>query len=104
MQVGDKLKVMILSMDKDRGRVTLSTKKLEQTPGDMLRDPQLVFEGAEAMAEAFRQRITSAEAGYIGTEDPDVLAAQEGYSVMPADFPGQPQGPAAEQQQYAFDT
>jgi len=39
LQVGDKLKVMILSMDKDRGRVTLSTKKLEQTPGDMLPRP-----------------------------------------------------------------
>lgn len=32
---------MVLSQDKDRGRVTLSTKKLEATPGDMLRDPQV---------------------------------------------------------------
>jgi len=46
-----------------------------------------VFEGAEAMAEAFRQRITSAEAGFLGAEDADLVAAQEGFSVMPADFP-----------------
>lgn len=32
---------MILSTDRDRGRVTLSTKKLEPTPGDMLRNPQV---------------------------------------------------------------
>ena len=53
--------VMVLSMDASRGRVTLSTKKLEPTPGDMLRDPQLVFEKAEEMAESFRKRIASAE-------------------------------------------
>jgi hypothetical protein len=55
------VQVMVLSMDAQRGRVTLSTKKLEPTPGDMLRDPQLVFEKAEEMAEAFRKRVESAE-------------------------------------------
>lgn len=52
---------MILSQDRERGRVTLSTKKLEPTPGDMLRDPQLVFEKAEQMAEEFRKRVEAAE-------------------------------------------
>mmetsp|Transcript_17096 Transcript_17096/g.42846 ORF Transcript_17096/g.42846 Transcript_17096/m.42846 type:complete len:435 (-) Transcript_17096:959-2263(-) len=61
LQEGDKLKVMILSQDRDRGRVTLSTKKLEPNPGDMLRDPQLVFEKAEEMAEAFKKRVEQAE-------------------------------------------
>ncbi len=61
---GDKLKVMILSQDRERGRVTLSTKKLEPTPGDMLRDPQKVFEKAEEVrrgegGEAAEQRWTS---------------------------------------------
>ena len=36
--------VMILSHDRDKGRLSLSTKKLEPTPGDMLRNPQLVYE------------------------------------------------------------
>lgn len=36
--------VMILSQDKGRGRISLSTKKLEPTPGDMLRNPGLVYE------------------------------------------------------------
>lgn len=35
---------MILSHDRERGRVSLSTKKLEPTPGDMIRNPKLVFE------------------------------------------------------------
>lgn len=38
------MKVMILSHDRERGRVSLSTKKLEPTPGDMIRNPKLVFE------------------------------------------------------------
>lgn len=59
---GDVLKVMVLSYDSMRGRVTLSTKKLEPTPGDMLRDPQLVFEKAEEMALQFKERVATAEA------------------------------------------
>jgi small subunit ribosomal protein S1 len=62
LQPGDTLKVMILSHDRERGRVSLSTKKLEPTPGDMVRNPELVFEKAEEMAQTFRQRIAQAEA------------------------------------------
>ncbi|KMZ56493.1 30S ribosomal protein S1, chloroplastic [Zostera marina] len=62
LQPGDVLKVMILSHDRERGRVSLSTKKLEPTPGDMIRNPKLVFEKADEMAQTFRQRIAQAEA------------------------------------------
>ncbi|KAK9136630.1 hypothetical protein Sjap_007224 [Stephania japonica] len=62
LQPGDTLKVMILSHDRERGRVSLSTKKLEPTPGDMIRNPALVYEKAEEMAQTFRQRIAQAEA------------------------------------------
>ncbi|KAL6532515.1 ribosomal 40S subunit protein S1B [Orobanche gracilis] len=62
LQPGDTLKVMILSHDRERGRVSLSTKKLEPTPGDMIHNPKLVFEKAEEMAQTFRQRIAQAEA------------------------------------------
>lgn len=67
---GDKLKVMILSQDKDRGRVTLSTKKLEPEPGDFLRDPAKVFEKAEEMAATFRERVAVAEAAARMEEQP----------------------------------
>ena len=62
ISVGQQVKVMVLSQDQQRGRVSLSTKKLEPTPGDMVNNPQLVFEKAEMMAEAFKQRVAAAEA------------------------------------------
>lgn len=37
---GCRAQVMVLSQDRDKGRVALSTRKLERTKGDMLRDPQ----------------------------------------------------------------
>ncbi|KAJ9527026.1 hypothetical protein QJQ45_025262, partial [Haematococcus lacustris] len=68
LKKGDKLKALILSCDWDKSRVTLSTKKLEPSPGDMLKDPQLVFDKAEEMAEVFKSRGTVA-ATQAGTED-----------------------------------
>lgn len=48
------LQVMVLTQDAVRGRLSLSTRKLEPTPGDMLRNPAIVFEKADEMAEEFR--------------------------------------------------
>ena len=53
---GDELKVLILSKDAERSRLSLSTKKLEPSPGDMLRNPALVFEKAEEMGRVPRAR------------------------------------------------
>jgi small subunit ribosomal protein S1 len=54
--------VLILSKDPERGRLSLSTKKLEPSPGDMLRNPALVFEKADEMGRIFRERVAAAEA------------------------------------------
>jgi small subunit ribosomal protein S1 len=62
LSVGDEIKAMVLSYDANRGRVSLSTKKLESEPGDMLRNPAKVFENAESMASQFRERVAAAEA------------------------------------------
>ncbi|KAK9806089.1 hypothetical protein WJX72_000808 [[Myrmecia] bisecta] len=62
LSAGDKLKVMILTQDRERGRVSLSTKKLEPTPGDMLRDPALVYARAEEMAKSFKERVAQVQA------------------------------------------
>lgn len=56
------VQVMVLSQDRDRGRMSLSTKKLEPSPGDMLKDPQKVYDQADEMATAFRERLAEAEA------------------------------------------
>ncbi len=39
--------------------VKLSTKELEQTPGDMLRNPRLVFETAEEKAKQLKKLALS---------------------------------------------
>lgn len=73
---------MILSQDRERGRVTLSTKKLEPTPGDMLKNPQLVFERAEEMAAEFRKRVMAAEAA-ARAEEMRMLEADGGLAEAP---------------------
>jgi hypothetical protein len=35
---------MVISQDKEKGRFSLSTKSLEPEPGDMVRNPQAVFD------------------------------------------------------------
>ena len=57
--VGQKAKVMILDYDKLNGRVALSTKTLEPSPGDMLRNMEAVFEQAETTAARYLERVES---------------------------------------------
>ena len=57
LNVGDQLKVMIIDLDAERGRISLSTKALEPEPGDMLTDPQKVFDQAEKMAALYKQML-----------------------------------------------
>jgi len=58
--VNDELKVMIIDLDAERGRISLSTKQLEPEAGDMLRDRQIVFDRAEEMAAQYRQKLQEA--------------------------------------------
>lgn len=57
LQPGMQVKCMIIDHDKVNGRIALSTKTLEPTPGDMLRDPAMVFEKAEETAEKYHQQM-----------------------------------------------
>lgn len=54
---GSQIKCMIINQDKEKGRISLSTKTLEPEPGDMIRDAQLVFDKAEEMAARYHQRL-----------------------------------------------
>ncbi|NEP19740.1 MAG: 30S ribosomal protein S1 [Leptolyngbya sp. SIO4C1] len=76
--VNDEIKVMIIDLDAERGRISLSTKQLEPEPGDMVKNPDLVFEKAEEMAERYRQQQLKAEAeAEGGTENTDSYEQQE---------------------------
>ncbi len=74
--VNDELKVMIIDLDAERGRISLSTKQLEPEPGDMLKNRQIVFDKAEEMAEKYRQKLL-AEAEGISLEEVEAAAAEE---------------------------
>merc|ERR1712007_139201 len=66
--VGEPIKCMVLAVDRDKGRLSLTTKKLEPSPGDMLRNRELVMETAEDMAKLFRERVAAAEAALKAVE------------------------------------
>ncbi|MBD2458404.1 30S ribosomal protein S1 [Nostoc sp. FACHB-87] len=55
--VNDEVKVMIIELDAEKGRISLSTKQLEPEPGDMINNRDLVYEKAEEMAEKYRQKL-----------------------------------------------
>lgn len=55
--VNDEIKVMIIDLDAERGRISLSTKQLEPEPGDMVKNPDLVYDKAEEMAAKYREQL-----------------------------------------------
>lgn len=57
LQPGMQVKCMIIDHDKVNGRIALSTKTLEPEPGDMLKDPDSVFEKAEDTAQKYHERM-----------------------------------------------
>jgi len=57
MSIGEEVKAMVLNQDKNKGRMSLSTKVLEEQAGDMVRDHAKVFEKAEEMAEKYRNKL-----------------------------------------------
>eukprot|EP00210_Caulerpa_lentillifera_P002071 g1986.t1 len=56
-KVKDRVKVLVMSYDGLRGRLSLSTKKLEPNPGDMVNNRKLVYEQAEEMGKKFRSEL-----------------------------------------------
>ena len=59
MPVGSTIKCMVISQDKGKGRVALSTKTLEEEPGDMIKNPSKVYENAEEVAVKYQERIAA---------------------------------------------
>jgi predicted RNA-binding protein with RPS1 domain len=58
-QQNDWVKSIIIWMDIEKGRVSLSTKILEPEAGDMLKEPSKVYEKAEEMAARYHQHVLS---------------------------------------------
>lgn len=58
---GDRVRAVIVSIDKPRRRVSLSTSDLEPEPGDMLRDPEQVYDSAGKMADRYCRNVLGKE-------------------------------------------
>jgi small subunit ribosomal protein S1 len=71
--VNDEVKVMIIDLDAERGRISLSTKQLEPEPGDMLKDRQVVYDKAEEMAVKYREQMLAKQQGTtVASSEPEV--------------------------------
>ncbi len=68
--VNDEVKVMIIDLDAERGRISLSTKQLEPEPGAMVKNRELVYEKAEEMAAKFREKMLAQKQAKAGIEVP----------------------------------
>ncbi|HEY9688498.1 MAG TPA: 30S ribosomal protein S1 [Coleofasciculaceae cyanobacterium] len=88
--VNDEVKVMIIDLDAERGRISLSTKQLEPEPGDMLKNRQVVYDKAEEMAAKYREQMklqqqggsggsssSSSSAAPVAAEEPEAIEAVE---------------------------
>jgi small subunit ribosomal protein S1 len=67
--VNDEVKVMIIDLDAERGRISLSTKQLEPEPGDMVKNPQVVYDKAEEMAAKYREQVLAQRSGAPAPEE-----------------------------------
>jgi small subunit ribosomal protein S1 len=56
-QIGQLIKAMIIDLDEGKGRISLSTRVLENYPGEMLEKMTEVMDSAEARAERAKQKI-----------------------------------------------
>ncbi|XWK91106.1 MAG: 30S ribosomal protein S1 [Phormidium sp.] len=90
--VNDEIKVMIIDLDAERGRISLSTKQLEPEAGDMIRNRDRVYEMAEEMAAKYREQQRAkllgevppaAEAAVAVEADAEAVTAEE--DIPPAE-------------------
>lgn len=82
--VNDEVKVMIIDLDAERGRISLSTKQLESEPGDMVKNPQVVYDGAEEMAAKFREQMNQPVASLTITPEGEIELAEEEEIEIPS--------------------
>jgi small subunit ribosomal protein S1 len=100
--VNDEVKVMIIDLDAERGRISLSTKQLEPEPGDMIKNRDLVYDKAEEMAAKYREQMLAKQQGATAapaaSEDGvEALAEEEIPSAMETEEETSPVAEAEEE-------
>jgi small subunit ribosomal protein S1 len=80
--VNDEVKVMIIDLDAERGRISLSTKQLEPEPGDMIKNRDRVYDMAEEMAAKYREMLLAKASGQVPEPMEIPIAAVEEVVVL----------------------
>jgi small subunit ribosomal protein S1 len=92
LQPGMAVKCMIIDHDKVNGRIALSTKTLEPSPGDMLRDPSKVFGQAEESAEKYHTKMEEERKARESAARDIVLGLGDSLDGLGDDLNGEPSG------------
>ncbi|NJM69923.1 MAG: S1 RNA-binding domain-containing protein [Scytonema sp. RU_4_4] len=87
--VNDEVKVMIIDLDAERGRISLSTKQLEPEPGDMIKNRDLVYDKAEEMAAKYREQLLAKQQGAPAAPAASAEAAEIVGEEIPAEIVGE---------------
>lgn len=61
----------------EKGQPKLSTRSLEATPGQMLTDPQAVFDNAPKVAKANRQRASAEQSARAARAESVILGLED---------------------------
>ncbi|BDI16717.1 hypothetical protein ANSO36C_25190 [Nostoc cf. commune SO-36] len=85
---------MIIDLDAERGRISLSTKQLEPEPGDMIKNRDLVYDKAEEMAAKYREQLLAKQQGATAATGASLEASEE--EIPPAAELDEEIPPAAE--------
>jgi len=76
---------MVISQDKAKGRVALSTKTLEAEPGDMIKAQEKVFEHAEETAAKYQERLEAERKAREEAAQDVIFGLESVFSDAPAD-------------------
>jgi small subunit ribosomal protein S1 len=91
LKEGTEIKCMVLQQDKEKGRISLSTKTLEPEPGDFIRDPQMVFDRADEMCARYHARLEEERKAAADVADDIVstldMASLDDLAIDPVDAP-----------------
>jgi len=83
-QIGSKIKVMVMQVDRKQNKISLSTKNLEREPGEMLEDPQAVYENAEETGKSWTERTKALQMAINQALEKD---KEEDASMPPEEAP-----------------
>lgn len=84
LKVGQELKVLVMKIGegKDQGKLSLSTRVLEGTPGEMMTNPQNVYDKAEENAKTYQETMKVLSTVWDGVSPTDNEGTQKAIDAL----------------------